>query len=204
MPEIVTAILQTIELGWEFARKRSEVTAQAGEVVMTECLRDGMRSALSEHALPWRKTMIIAPGTESRSQAGMVAPDGRTDIPIYLTPVFEQTDDHDPHAIAECKRVSDSDRSLCREYVIEGIDRFITGKYSENHSRGFMIGYVLSGSTDGAVEWVNAYLVGRERTIDRLSENGCEVEFSGWTSVHHRSGNGDVTLHHIMLPVTAN
>ncbi len=198
VPEFVASILRTIELGWEFARKRSEFEPNAGEVTLTECLRDGMRSALREHSLPWRKTMIIAPGTESRSQPGLVTPDGRTDIPIYLTPVFEETDEHDPHAIAECKRLSDGDTRLAREYVVEGIDRFCTGKYSENHAHGFMIGYVITGSNSGAVSGVNAYLNGKSRMNEVLGE----VSGSIWSSSHNRpSEEQSIDLHHVMLSI---
>lgn len=202
VPEIVASILRTIELGWELARKRSEVEPNAGEITMTECLRDGMRSALREHNLPWRKTMIIAPGTESRSQAGMVVPDGRTDIPIYLTPMFEETDEHDPHAIAECKRLSENDAALAREYVVEGIDRFRSGKYSENHAHGFMIAYVISGANTGAVAPVNAYLNKQSRMNETLTEITDSAGTRFWTSSHSRQQNGSsITLSHMMLSV---
>jgi hypothetical protein len=32
--------------------------------------------------------------------------------------------------------VAEGDTTLAREYVVEGIDRFRTGKYAENHIRG--------------------------------------------------------------------
>ncbi len=98
-----------------------------GKDRVTECLRDGMRHALSGKRLPWSRTMIIVPGAESRSKTGMTIPDGRTDIPVYLAQVFSSTGEHDPYAIIECKRVAAGDSTLAREYVTEGIDRFCTG-----------------------------------------------------------------------------
>lgn len=111
---------------------------------MTERLRDGMRSELKSKGHPWGKTLVVLPGTESRSDGAVVIPDGRTDIPLMLIEVFLRTQEHDPHAIIECKRIIGSDTHLCREYVVEGVDRFRTGKYGQNHAFGFMVGYPLA------------------------------------------------------------
>jgi hypothetical protein len=168
VPEFIVAILRTVEAGWDIAREREEVHPGANEVVITECLRDGMRNALDERRFPWCEMMIVAPGTESRSYAGMTRPDGRTDIPLFLIPVFSWSREHDPHAIIECKRVAAGDSHLTREYVVEGIDRFCKGKYAENHGKGFMAGYVVSGAPAEVVEGINHYLDGKGRLAERL------------------------------------
>jgi hypothetical protein len=69
----VAAILLTLAAGWRQACAFSDVHAQAGEVPMTERLRDGMRCALKSKMCPWRKTLIVLPGTESRSSSGVSA-----------------------------------------------------------------------------------------------------------------------------------
>jgi hypothetical protein len=184
------------------ARKRTEIHSAANEVTMTECLRDGMRDALVRNRLPWRKTMIVAPGTESRSRPGMTAPDGRTDIPLFLTGVFAHSGEHDPHAIIECKRVAEDNAHLVREYIVEGVDRFRTGKYAENHGRGFMLGYVLSGTPKGVVRAINNYLIGRSRSVEVLDAASLTGVCENWVSRHSRtSGANAITLHHAMLPV---
>lgn len=200
--ELAAAIVRTVEAGWEIAVCRSEVSPIADEVTITECLRDAMRTALVRCQLPWRKSMIVAPGTESRSQPGMTAPDGRTDIPLYLTPIFAQSDEHDPHAILECKRVAEGNATLAREYVVEGIDRFRTGKYGENHGRGFMVGYVVAGTRIGAVEGINSYLTGRARSSEMLALVSSEDTTESWTSQHKREAERlPIILHHAMLAV---
>lgn len=193
----MAAVVQTIEAGWPIALARPEVTTVADEVTITECLRDAMRAALTLHRLPWRKTMIVGPGTESRSRAGMVSPDGRTDIPLFLTRVFSRSGEHDPHAILECKRVAEGDAKLAREYVVEGVDRFGSGKYGENHRRGFMLGYVLSGSAQGVVDAINRYLAGRSRSAEALAT--AAALSNAWESEHPRVGRGAIALHHSML-----
>lgn len=120
-PETAAAILRTIEAGWVRASSLPDVNVGTGEVEMNERLRDGMRDVLD--GLPWGRTMIVLPGTESRSRPDMLAPDGRTDIPILLIEVFVCRGDHDPHAIIECKRIAGDNAYLCREYVDEEIGR---------------------------------------------------------------------------------
>jgi hypothetical protein len=200
-PELTLAVVRTVEAGWSIALARPEVTPQADEVTITECLRDAMRTALFQHRFPWMKTMIVAPGTESRSRAGMVSPDGRTDIPLFLTRVFARAGEHDPHVILECKRVAEGDAGLAREYVIEGIDRFGAGKYAENHRRGFMIGYLLYGSAQGVVEAINRYLAGRSRHVEALAPSAIGCTLAAWESKHPRKSNGPIVLHHAMLAV---
>ena len=199
-PEITAAILLTLDAGWQRARGFADVNVQAGEILMTERLRDGMRSELRSGRLPWGKTLLVLPGTESRSNSAVVIPDGRTDIPLVLIEVFLQTQEHDPHAIIECKRIAGSDKHLCREYVVEGIDRFRTGKYGQNHALGFMVGYVLSGTTLEAADGVNAYLTRVSRKAERLEPAEICEEMLSWASQHAREPpSTPVRLHHAFL-----
>lgn len=196
-PEVTAAILITLTSGWKRAAASVDVHAGAGEVLITERLRDGMRSTLKLEKFPWAKTMAILPGAESRSTAAIV-PDGRTDIPILLIEVFVRTQEHDPHAIIECKRISGSDTHLCREYVVEGIDRFRTGKYGHNHVSGFMAGYVISGTSDEAVSGVNAYLSRVSRKVEHLSlAEACNEPT--WSSKHARPLPPPIVIHHVFL-----
>jgi len=199
-PEVVAAILRILTAGWLQACKFSDVNAQAGEVLMTERLRDGMRGELKSKACPWGKTLIVLSGTESRSSNGVLIPDGRTDIPLMLIEVFFRTAEHDPHAIIECKRIAGSDTHLCREYVVEGIDRFATGKYGENHAVGFMVGYVLFGTAGESVDGVNAYLTRVSRMPDALEPSDLCSEAVSWTSRHVRTkSSSSIQLQHVFL-----
>jgi len=192
-PEVVAVILLTLAAGWQRACAAEDVNANAGEVLMTERLRDGMRGVLRNS--PWK--LIVLPGTESRSKASVVLPDGRTDIPLMLIEVFLRTQEHDPHAVIECKRIAGSDTHLCREYVVEGMDRFVREKYGENHAIGFMVGYVLSGSPSESADGVNAYL-------RRVSRSDClapsDISDGTWQSLHARSKPSmAIRLHHAFL-----
>lgn len=200
--EIQVAILQTIKAGWRIALLRVEVKPDADEIVITECLRDAMRVALEQQGFPWSDSIIVAPGTESRSVAGMTVPDGRTDIPLYLTPLFRQPAEHDPHVIIECKRVAHGNAALARLYVIGGINRFSNSQYAENHATGFMIGYVVNGNGTQAVQGINKFLLGRSRNTEILAVSQYTTLLDTWESSHPRlDGRSNITLIHAMLAV---
>ena len=202
-PEISVAILRTVEAGWALALKSPDINANAAEVPMTERLRDGMRSALNGGKLP--RTMIVLPGTESRSRPDVLLPDGRTDIPILWIEIFLRSGEHDPHAIIECKRIAGDDRDLCRKYVVKGIDnRFRTGKYAGNHAAGFMAGYLIAGDAGAAARGVNRYLnAGHGSRAPRCAENlkpsTLVAEPWAWASHHPREAAPAVALHHAFL-----
>ncbi|PTR04712.1 hypothetical protein C8R30_10272 [Nitrosomonas nitrosa] len=199
-PEIVAAILRTLIAGWQRACNFNDVNAQAGEVLMTERLRDGMRSDLKTKGHPWGKKLVVLPGTESRSSSAVVIPDGRTDIPLMLFEVFLRTQEHDPHAIIECKRIDGANKHLCREYVIEGIDRFRTGKYGRSHALGFMVGYVLTSTVEAAADGINAYLKHVSRNAERLEPADLCEKMLSWVSQHARTTSlTSVRLHHAFL-----
>lgn len=191
------AILQILDAGWERALDSPEVHPGAGEVEITERLRDGMRAALGAAGAAWCRKMTVLPGTESRSSRHVSRPDGRTDIPILFSDIREECDEHDPHAIVECKRVAGNRAELCREYVIEGINRFVTGKYAGNHAFGFMTGYLLSGDAASATACINAYLTGKGRRSEHLRAASFAAAPWARSSRHRRPDPAEpIALHH--------
>ena len=204
-PEISAAILRTVKAGWALALKSPDVNASAAEVPMTERLRDGMRSALNSGELPWdHRTMAVLQGAESRSRPDILRPDGRTDIPILWIEIFFRIGEHDPHAIIECKRIDGDDTHLCREYVVNGIDRFRTGKYAGNHAAGFMAGYLIAGDASAAARGVNRYLnAGHGNHAphhdEKLKPSTLVAEPWAWASRHPRGAAPAVALHHAFL-----
>lgn len=199
VPEIATTILRTVESGWKLASNSSDVNTEDKEVPMNERLRRGMRSVLD--GSPWRHIMFVLPGTESTSRSEATSPDGRTDIPIFVIELAFRFDDHDPHAIIECKRIAGNDRQLCREYIVAGIDRFRTGKYAGNHSTGFMVGYLIAGYASTAVDGINNYLNGKKRGTEHLERSTLISEPWVWRSSHPRSNPPPIEIHHAFLKI---
>ena len=198
-PDIARAILRTVEVGWKFASQSPDVNTDIAEVEITERLRDGMRRALHYEGFPWGSTMVVLSGTESRSSPEVLVPDGRTDIPILWIQIYLRFREHDPHAIIECKRVAGNSAHLCREYVVEGIDRFRAGKYSRNHSTGFMIGYLLVGDAKAATSGINNYMNRKSRRDENLKRSSLVSDPWVWGSRHPRDGASPIALHHAFL-----
>ena len=197
-PEIVARILQMLSDGWKIVLNEGRVSADNPEVEITECLRDAMRDMARASKI--KLSVLVLPGTESRSEPSMLAPDGRTDIPLMLldSPLLIRQE-HDPHVIIECKRITGADTSLCRLYVTEGMERFISRKYGWNHAQDFMVGYVLSGAPSDAVNRINAYLDGKSRRQDRLERSNIGAT-STWQSQHTRpEPPNSIILHHTFL-----
>ena len=177
-----------------------QVHPGAREVEITEYLRTEMREALSQRTTDWYKKMTILPGTESHSISGASTPDGLTDIPIFFQDIRERFDEHDPHAIIECKRIAGNDAGLCRLYVVEGMDRFSTGKYAGNHALAFMAGYLLSGGADEAAAGINGYLSRRGRVCEHLESSTVVQEAWARSSRHPRPASPvPIELHHAFL-----
>jgi hypothetical protein len=203
-PEIVAVILLTMQSGWREAAIDAD-PATIGEVEITERLRDGMRAALKSGRLRLSKSLIVAPGTESRSTLATFIPDGRTDIPLYLIEVFLRYGEHDPHAVIECKRIAGSNTHLCREYVVEGIHRFGSLKYAENHAAGFMAGYLLNGSADDAARGVNRYLSRVGRAAEHLIPSDVIAHSIFWRSTHARADpRPPIDLHHAFFALVSS
>ena len=202
-PDIASTILRTVEAGWILALQSPDVNTDAGEVEITEQLRDGMRCVLKSGHFPWSESMAVLPGTESRSRPEVLVPDGRIDIPILLIEILHRFGEHDPHAIIECKRIAGDNTDLCREYVVKGIDRFRIGKYSGNHSIGFMAGYLIAGDANAAVLRINRYLNSKSRCAENLKPSNLISESWVWGSSHPRTTNSPIELHHAFLAFAA-
>ena len=197
--EVAVAILVIVEKGWALARMSSNVYPDDEEIKLTEQLRDGMRQALNTSEVSWKGNIAVLPGTESRSRPEVPVPDGRTDIPIFVIGIFLRFGEHNPHAIIECKRISGANSQLCREYVLEGIDRFRIGKYGGNHSTGFMIGYLIDGEVTVAITGINRFLDRNSREPENLKPSDLVPASWIWKSTHMRQSALPIELHHGFL-----
>ena len=192
-------IMKIIKAGWARAQGGA-VNAATLEVEMNARLRTGMVAAVNARVVRSYRKISVLPGTEARSDA--TAPAGFTDIAIHLRDVRDRQHDHGPHAVIECKRVAGNDATLCRRYVVDGIDdRFISAKYAGGHRTAFMAGYVLSGSIEAAVAGINRYLANRGRAAERLAPCTAPPATWGRSSRHLRPSSDPpmIDLHHAFL-----
>ena len=196
-------ILWIVRCGWARVLATGDVDATWDEVPITERLRREMDAT----AASLDKDVWVHEGMQSTSRVDVRRPDGLTDIPISFTSIKEKRGGH-PHAIIECKRVAENNSELCREYVDEGIRRFVSGsrsdpnwpKYASTHAAGFMVGYLLSGSVVGVVGAINSRLP----EYQHLRPSAILQQDWARTSEHRRTSPlGAIALHHVFLSVTA-
>ena len=114
------------------------------------------------------------------------------------------------HFAFECKRLrvrsGKGIKSLAGEYVGEGgMMCFISGRYSSSVTSGGMLGYVMDGRCDLAVESVKKSISKNARTL-QVNKHGmkpCAIDKKRLDlreSVHTRTG-ADFTIYHVFLPI---
>lgn len=106
----------------------------------------------------------------------------RTDITFKLTGL---------EFILECKRLKSPDKA----YIDEGLERFITLKYSKGNEYAGMIGFVVSGDSKIISE-------GLKRKIEVLEHTISTTDVSlipGFNSQHERIDNTQICIYHLFF-----
>lgn len=179
----VLTVLTAIADGWQAATGNDSLTASLGEREVTRWLIGGMRRTMGHLGV------TVARGTET--------PEGNVpDICISFQKLREEKDEHEPHVVVECKRVAGDDSELCRLYVRKGMSRFKERKYGKRRFHGFMVGYLMSGSGDEAVEGINVYLVRHWGEADCLKKTELSTSLAVWQSRHSRPAEQPIEVMH--------
>lgn len=122
---------------------------------------------------------------------------GRADIRIMLKTDFEK---RDAYYLVECKRL-DGSRNMNKEYVEEGVARFVSRKYSAYYGKGMMLGFV--------VRQMNIFQNAQE--IECLQNTSAELSMHGkfealeirtsqevYSCAYHLQG-GELELRHVFV-----
>ena len=129
---------------------------------------------------------------------------GRKDIVIF------PGQDEEIYFCLEAKRlnalVSGKKRSLADEYVKEGMQRFVDGKYSPDVRHGGMLGYVLDGRITPAARNVEKNIRTQAKKLGmtlpgKFLPSSVRPDDSSAKETHHRRGD-ETTLfriHHLFL-----
>jgi hypothetical protein len=132
---------------------------------------------------------------------------GRNDLRFYLL-------DYPGQKVffpLECKRLrvrtTSSFKHLADEYVKEGMQRFVDGKYSAEIPCGGMLGYVMDNQVDDSLASVQAEI---EKYADNLKmkkkrplccpssvlpSHRCSMD------TFHRRSDGELTIHHLLVGI---
>lgn len=127
---------------------------------------------------------------------------GKPDFKLKFEPDF---DDPDRYLAMECKRLSGSQKgNLDREYVVEGVCRFVNCKYGDYYGWGIMVGYVIEGHTKRAAELVGQRLKSlsdKAQLAEELRTPNDLGDTKGvYSSRHNRPPRGDaIRLAHFLF-----
>ncbi|MAC55594.1 MULTISPECIES: hypothetical protein [Gimesia] len=131
---------------------------------------------------------------------------GRKDIVFY--PSLQE---QDIYMCLEAKRlnaiVSGKKRSCASEYVKDGLQRFVDGKYAKCVRHAAMLGYVLDGDVSNAMGNVEKNILSRTSELGMLEGSGfldstIRVTDSFAKETHHarKKNNGEkIRVHHLFL-----
>lgn len=174
----------------------AKLPAQPDEDTITIQLVNALRGNPDARCLATRIDYQFVPFGHCRD--GIAYSKGRIDMAVVLDRSRRR------YLAYECKRLNvvrdGRRRSLAREYVMQGLRRFITGQYAEGLPVGCMLGYVMDGDVPFA----------RQRVIDALRRDvgfvkvlrgaGVPPSVKGLVSEHIRCGGDEIEIRHTMLP----
>jgi hypothetical protein len=110
----------------------------------------------------------------------------------------------------ECKRLrvhfpSGFD-TLASEYVTEGMYRYFNGQYAQGLDKGGMLGYVMDGNIDEAIQNVKAAIENRRHYLhmesdDTLRRSSCLSSKHVKETFHNYGPKNQFVIYHIFLSV---
>ncbi len=178
---------------------RPHVSKGMPEVPITRVVRKAMRRVKGVLGL----TNLQIQGEQELDNMATDDPDilGRIDIVLQF---LHQFGDENAYVAVECKRLLPGDTGLNGRYIVQGVDRFVTGQYAAGHAWGFMLGYMLALPAQEVIEFIdrrirNAY--GKAAALQRESRHPHSVAVFMGSLV--QAGHHEIRLKHVFVDMTA-
>jgi hypothetical protein len=196
---IIATVLNVAINSWSNIMARGEICESSTENDIAGCLGREMIS-IKKRIFGEEAVFRIDEESGTRSVDNPPKPDGRIDIKIIYSFVESQ------YFGIECKRVNDKGNDLAKKYVSKGLMRFVTGKYSPGHEWMGMIGFVVDGKPDQAIERICDFLsITRRRTHikgDLIEEKRFGNYPYLYRTCHSQRGNiSPITILHLFLEI---
>lgn len=111
----------------------------------------------------------------------------------------------------ECKRLrvhfSSGFNTLAGKYVTEGMYRYLRGQYARDLDKGGMLGYVMDGNIDVAIDDVKAAIEKRRLNLymqdqETLRASSCIASKQVKETLHTYGPAGRFTIYHVFLPMS--
>ena len=163
---------------------------------------------ITEHLVYSLKRTKSVPG-RILYQHTLLVEDGAGNVSLSSKIDFVLTvgDDEDAYLACECKRLNVPHgtrvRSLCSEYVDQGLMRFVTGQYSRGMPLAMMLGYVMNARCDSARQGVRQVMMLRSASIGLQSEKDDAVAKGRplrFHTTHASLVGGTIAVTHTFLP----
>jgi hypothetical protein len=131
---------------------------------------------------------------------------GRNDLRFYPQNHYGQT----IFFTVECKRLRVPTKNgishLADKYVVDGMQRFVDGKYSSELPCGGMVGYVMDNNVSDAFDAVQAAIKAKRKQLKippkGISNPSAVLPKYEWSAdTHHKRTCGAIKLHHALLGV---
>ena len=92
------------------------------------------------------------------------------------------------------------------EYVKEGMYRYFNGQYAQDLDKGGMLGYVMDGNIDSAINGVKKAIEIRRQNLNMspdktLSKSSILSSQQVKETIHNYGPTGQFTIYHIFLPL---
>ena len=110
----------------------------------------------------------------------------------------------------ECKRLSvhfsSGFETLAGKYVTEGMYRYFDGRYARDLDKGGMLGYVMDGNIEEAIEDIQKAVEKRRSNLymqenETLKASSCITSKQVKETTHKYGPNERFTIYHIFLPM---
>jgi hypothetical protein len=164
--DIIATVLEIIQGAWIHVCKRGDVTSNCDEPTIAGALYHEMWNEQERRGISG-PPRIENESAERKSESSL-KPDGFIDFKMIYG-----WGEQDYFGI-ECKLVSGSSQGkyerLARDYVNEGIMRFVKGIYSHSHDFAAMLGFVVDGKTNNCVTKIQK-LINKYNNEINLEEN---------------------------------
>ncbi len=197
---VIATVFDITIIAWSHVQSNRQVSASSSEPEIAGHL--GRAMLIEKRQRPKLDQQIrIEEEVGIRSSLVAPKPEGRIDIKIIYS--FNENE----YFGMECKRISSTNKELATKYVVEGVMRFVTGKYSPGHDWSSMLGFVIDGNITGSIDMIQNHLL--VRNLDTQMENNSwalEQSFGTYNNVfrtRHRQyrRNSPMTILHLFLNI---
>jgi hypothetical protein len=185
-------------IAWGYQDARNLIKSDSEEPSITGFIRDAINNRLRTDCPRWcniyyviEEQPVQIPGVTGKRRP-------RTDIIIGMT------SHRRPEYIFEAKRLSKNGFGVEKYVGIDGLGRFVEGKYASRYSEAAMLGYI---QTDSLALWQNKLKAAIDAKADELCLKSAQHDKViiddfplEWVSIHDRKTLGyPIDIYHILL-----